>query len=549
MAKQKTSKNSSNYKLDPKKIYDEVITQIDSIRSHVNISSQENVRLFNEIFSQDNPDVASLLTNVIKSTTLQESRAHAFYRLIGFPVISDPKNGDVLFYNPGYDIANPDPSYKYKIAAKQNSELAKLSLFREHYYNTNIASIFSQKTIDASVLSLMSINIRDFEYIQSSEPLDDDRHNQSYPAQQLNEDAPGQPLYTLYTDENGNLSSTDLTFDRYHVIKPFVTDPRIDLTVIPSTSRVCVPFLLNKSQSKLREGVFLKQPFIEKVIRDRFSVFDQESALGEAEKSILQEIKNYNLDDNELVKSISEGDYYKLNDQTRFLKYLDVITAMCTLLNDSLNQIGYAQSNYHWIPIPPSNGPEGSCQTAPIYIKDPNNLNLDEDKYLAKMQIMSTFKTTDVSTTSSGASDPGGFFFEGLTSFLNPDQNEYTGNVLKEELDKMSKQRNSVCNAANSALKNVEMIMGEFSGLGLCDIIAITAALYTVEKTVLLGLLDGPAFMRMLQVVANSSDLQTIDVSSKPDIETALTKLTETVQQYYSIMAKTLDNIKNNISA
>src|ERR1019366_5684882 len=60
-------------------LYNSFITPIDLMRSHY------NALVLN---SQD-----------LNTPQYQESRQHAFYRMIGFPVVADANN----FYSPGYD--------------------------------------------------------------------------------------------------------------------------------------------------------------------------------------------------------------------------------------------------------------------------------------------------------------------------------------------------------------------------------------------------------------------------------------------------------------
>ena len=62
-----------------------------------------------------------------------------------------------------------------------------------------------------------------------------------------------------------------------------------------------------------------------------------------------------------------------------------------------------------------------------------------------------------------------------------------TGNTLNNK-------RNQLLAKASNALQIVEMIMGEFSGLGLCDIVAVVGALYTMPLASLVGFLDTDSY-------------------------------------------------------
>jgi hypothetical protein len=87
----------------------------------------------------------------------------------------------------------------------------------------------------------------------------------------------------------------------------------------------------------------------------------------------------------------------------------------------------------------------------------------------------------------------------------------------------------------------IEIIMGEFSGLGLCDILAIVASLYIIPADKLLGFLDEDAFDRM------KSALNLPDASRDSNLTSCLNELTNTVKDFYNLMDKLyLDARQNN---
>jgi hypothetical protein len=85
---------------------------------------------------------------------------------------------------------------------------------------------------------------------------------------------------------------------------------------------------------------------------------------------------------------------------------------------------------------------------------------------------------------------------------------------------------------AGEALQIIEMILGEFSGLGLCDMLAIEASLYLISKESLLGFLDEDAFLRMKSV------LKINNIQRNEDLTVCLQELTNTVTQFYNLMDK-----------
>src|SRR6266404_5890414 len=103
---QSNFQDRQNFEIDIDKIYSDFIQEIDTNRSVVNISNQGNQVILNVLKKETIAGITRLLK--IEETP-QESRCHAFYRLIGFPVVASDKR----YYNPGFDITqNEDTTIK-----------------------------------------------------------------------------------------------------------------------------------------------------------------------------------------------------------------------------------------------------------------------------------------------------------------------------------------------------------------------------------------------------------------------------------------------------
>src|ERR1039457_6810378 len=111
---QANSQAPNNYDIDIKKIYSDFIQKIDSIRSYVNINV--NKSKLTDFTITNVPTLVQSLSKV--ESTTQESRIHAFLRLVGFPVVS----ADKTYYNPGYDTVSGDKTITQaaKIAIANN---------------------------------------------------------------------------------------------------------------------------------------------------------------------------------------------------------------------------------------------------------------------------------------------------------------------------------------------------------------------------------------------------------------------------------------------
>jgi hypothetical protein len=87
------------------------------------------------------------------------------------------------------------------------------------------------------------------------------------------------------------------------------------------------------------------------------------------------------------------------------------------------------------------------------------------------------------------------------------------------------------------------MIMGEFSGLGLADIVAIMGSLYVMPFEDLLGFLDDDAIVRAEEVLEQPADSLK---NKRSGITDAMTSLCNTVNGFYQIMDQIFQDYLNN---
>lgn len=494
------------------KIYDDFIKEIDDIRSLTPISSVAGLNFSKLKIS----NFGSNQTDLNVSNTATESRCHAFYRLIGFPVISSSYD----FYSPGFfkDLnASSDEIEKRLNLLKQiDSKFYQVSTFRESYYSQIIAPIFSRKDITASVIALSSYNIREFASsvknnikLEGFDLIKPQSYSENFYKDPFDQDPNGETLkeYSFGTDSDGiavtaNTKDINTLSTRYHLIQPYLVDPRIDLTTQPSDRKICVPFLENKSKTQLKDNVYLKRPLIEKVIRDRFyQQENQKSAFSASSplESSIEYFKSFDsIQDNDLLEKIYSGNIYSLNEQGQFIRFLATIRSIHQRLFEALNVIKETRDRYHWIPRVSEKGPEFGSTTNEINVLDTDRLNTPLDENItvsfSKYMLAQTISRLPLDTLS----DALGFFaFSNFDAPVNPDNKESVESIAKKSLDEAVANRNSDCEKANKALATVEMIMGEFSGLGLVDIMVIYYALYLVDKSALIGLVDDKVIDRM----------------------------------------------------
>lgn len=547
---QESYQNNQVFEIDIDKIYSDFIQEIDSIRSYVNTTNPNNTK---NLFKALKPGGNSPTINTIApETTLQESRCHAFFRLIGFPVVAS----NFRIYNPGHDIIK-SPTRAINLTDKINIATApidgfdKLSLERETY-TSKISAIFSiPSSIDAGTLALSSgssgtksVNLRKFAAsLEDSDPFDMNTVNQSYTLELSSLVGSNEILLTKFQNPDGSMP-TKLSSSRKHIIKPFIVDPKIDFSVYPSTRRVAVPFVPDQSFTKISSETFAKRPLIEKIIRDRFSISNQIQDVGTASQSLIDYVKSIpTIQDQKIINQISSGNLYGLSEKSQFAQSLNIIQEMMVKLVDSLRLIHKAQGLYYWVPKPSNIGPEGGSTVRDIFIPTLISRDLvttNDFNILLKLVQSQSNQFNSQTASAEGVPDVGGFAFSNFFQLsFNSETTESLGNTSQQTLDKLNNTRKRVLQRANEALRTIEIIMGEFSGLGLCDIIAILGALYIMPKEKLIGFLDSDSYDRLILI----PEFKNIQQASLQD---AMNSLTSTVKDFYNLMDKIYQDLIKN---
>jgi len=125
---------------------------------------------------------------------------------------------------------------------------------------------------------------------------------------------------------------------------------------------------------------------------------------------------------------------------------------------------------------------------------------------------------------------------------------EAAGDLAKQNYNNLKEDRDKILEKACKALQSIEMIMGEYSGLGLCDIIAVMGALYIMPKSDLLGFLDPDSTVRMKGLL-KVSDLEFSflnsgrgelgnDQPTESNLAKSLTSFIDNVNDFYNLMNK-----------
>lgn len=509
--------------------YSKVIQDIDSFRSRFN-GTTTNLSRTISLKELD----AVFVNNEMNSISPQESRCHAFYRMMGFPVVS----GDgVRLYSPGFDPdLNRDKDKIQKNLDIANSTLEKLKNIlteRENYTKTS-TNIFQNKDNNATALAISSIYVRPFDkqFKEGIGPLDIDSQTVNVPDRK-----------NVQSD-----FSDAVSFDTRskHILKPFIVDPRIELTVTPATNRICAPFLLDKSKTQLSKSTYLKRPYIERVMRVRFN---NVNVLGNSNQGV---VNQYVKDLITFVQTNSEVTQPALVEITAnslqslhkselmvFSKFIRIIEALVLELAHSFIEIDKIRKNINWKPIPNTNGPEFGSTLNAVDISDANNKVTEKD--IANLQMQKFLQETDFDIGFT-APDLGGFSFSNVDDIVFGSLKNVS-QFYDKQLNTLTKRREELGNRANDLLRRMEIITGEFSGLGLLDIIAIQAALWVIKPEALMGLIDDEAITRMQSDAKLKSELTLPGAKMAPG--EALAEFEKKLSEIYVLMNAFYQDIFN----
>jgi hypothetical protein len=559
------SKNTQNIKLNIEKIYRDFFYPdnglgINNIRSNINIiENQSKLTKFTE--NNFNGENGINLNNdsdkekqLKPETSAQESRCHAFYRIIGFPVVSKSKG----IYNPGHDIYYAKDQEKKEITSQKKANIANdqldgflnLSLIRESYYNTILNSFFNNNSVEAGVLALSSVNLRNFsDCLKNIDPKDFSLSDLSYKIDTKSIVGKNSNVdFSNYVDELNNKPKEkfikEVLRQRFHIIKPFIVDPRIDITC-PAEKKIAIPFLPDDSFLKVNENFYTKRPYIELIIINRFNNGNQAANSGDYLQSTLDAIKKIeSIKDEKILNDISSGNLYGYEEKQRFIYHINIIRAMAIELDTAIKGVKSIQSNYYCLPIPNTNGPEFGCGVRDVFRgifidKDLSYLTTDKDKEIIKSTLLSDLKNFNIELLKSSSPDVSSYSFSKVENVFETSDG-FENTALKQK-NKLSEIRNSDLNKISAYLKKIEIIMGEFSGFGLCDVFAILGALYIMPKESLLGFLDDDAFARAKKFSRLSGQLP----DKKPTIDVALKDLTTNVKVFYDLMDKIIKDYIN----
>jgi hypothetical protein len=452
-----------------------------------------------------------------------ESRCHAFLRFIGFPVATE--NG---FYNPGFNPrgtgfigALDGISEKQEKVNKEFSQAPFISAIADREQDArDKAAIFQRQDLNGSLYTLLltaTSGLRPFQIFQEGVgPFDVDKQSFTAYFRQF--------IANDFFSANHNLNASETTTliglmgakysDGRHILKPFVVDPRIDITVMPDTSRIAVPFLPDADSLLLDHNKPVKRPGIELIIRERLR---KSSSEDDNYYQTIQKLANNEIGSNDLVnaqggatistrdlRSAAEAvlDDNEINSSsilelqgitTVQVKYITdlVKTLKCliSVLRDALETMSEVQDLINWVPIPSLGGPELGNGGAKLATTGTSNVLTTIDRRINSLKLQRFAAQRKITEEVD------------LGDFASPfSQTTNTADLSKfdKEIAELTAKRNKFADIGFRAMGRIETIVGEVSGLGLIDIISIYIALWAMKEESLINLLDEPSFQRLV---------------------------------------------------
>lgn len=501
--------NPDNYSLDIEKAFKEYISKIDTMKSFTNIlGSQKYKNLKNkkyEDFKQINDE-----PNKIEA---QESRLNVFYRLLGLPVFSKRDVGK--FFNPGISPDQQTDDYYEKVYNLVSSTEELFPIFNERErINSLYNNYLKNGGPDSVFLTLLaSKHVRKFNFFKDSDDAFDlDPKKQTYESDANK--AAGQPgayteskdLVNAYYNSYDSSSNIQYVTDneatsktRYHFIKPMMPDPRSLLSIHPDSRVFAAPFakyptIIRSSQNSAGTDVIAPTCILEQICKSRFT--NSTSKLSDADKARIKEITDA-LKDTSLNYFNSNGSVIETE---ALIKNYDIIKAMIKELADAYANIIKLTSEYtilfevkgpleleYYKSIDPIFDRSGMSGTNKIFPKS----GTTKDNTLVGYKFASEF-TNIVNRYFKDIK-------QNITKLPGADMSETVANNEDSiNYESLAKEREQAVLNVKKNIQTIEIIIGNYTGLGLADIIAHVTALWSIDKETLASLLDDYAINRIM---------------------------------------------------
>ncbi len=469
----------------------------------------------------------------------QESRAHAFYRILGLPSIAS----DGKFFNPGFNplVDAEEERRRTDVCASIPTAVKQLVQIREDTSRKNYG-YFRSGGLDAAIFSIAlavpkgqrPLTVGDADSLASLE---------GPPPQTLPIPIRRSVIERRYKQSDGS-AIKDFKDNVRHILAPFMTDPVIAANVDPKSGSasvmVAVPFL---NDTEYERNKYAKRPGIELILRLRLrqqnlanqvnanfdnvdlSIFETEvSADNQREiAATLSDIGVDEVDVNQTLGGSGRIELLTLDNLVRTYK------GLINIYVKSIEIIERVYQNIVWCPMSRDGGPERGTEISTEFIIPQRFLNSWElERRIRQLEIKASLASQQLEIGETADEKPLDFADFTISEFQN------VADTFKSQLQEAKNERSQWETDASNALRTIEFISGEVSGLGLVDIIAIYAALWAVDITVLLDLIDDAAAKRLNEIPELKTDDTAARANKQGSAVDAYDKLARQIQAILS---------------
>lgn len=280
---------------------------------------------------------------------------------------------------------------------------------------------------------------------------------------------------------------------------PLVVDASIP--VFPQRNKVAP--LFNDGDFVLLGGqTRLKRPFLQHILYMRIKAFStiNDSVKTDLQKNITNEIGNDLINESDL----NNFKVLELEIIQKFIQCLKQSSIEYKKTKQSVKEI-FSKISYNSVP---TNNPESRTGTDTISDEQKFSSSLDsqiqaldviinkEDLFLMTLPIEKLNRSQQIlnledNTSTSNFMDD--IFISDFISILT-----YQRDAAKAKKDELLQEKRRLIQKLEQARRNLSYFTGEFYGLSIFDIIGVLYALFTVDKSALVGLLNSSARQRLI---------------------------------------------------
>ncbi len=479
-----------------------ILDDYQSIDLDINSLVQKFILPIDKFRSHNAPTVSGQVDQSGLPSTIfpQESRTHAFYRILGLPAIAP----DGKFFNTGFNplVDAEEERRRTDVCAGIPQAVKQLVQMRENTSRKNY-EYFRSGGLDAAVFSI-ALAVPKGQRPLTVADTDAFASLSSPPPQVIPIPIRKSVIERRYKQSDGS-AITSFNENVRHILAPFMTDPVIAANIDPKSGSasvmVAVPFL---NDTEYERNKYAKRPGIEFILRLRLrqqNLLEQISASNvdlsifktdvstDSQREIAAALSDIGVDEVDINKSLGKSGRIELLTLDNLVR---TYKGLISLYVRNIETIERVYQHIVWCPISRDGGPERGTEVSTEFIIPQRFLNnWALERRIQQLEIKASLASQQLEIGETADEKPLAFSDFTISEFQN------VADTFKSQLQEAKNERSQWETDASNALRTIEFISGEVSGLGLVDIIAIYAALWAVDITVLLDLIDDAAARRL----------------------------------------------------